>query len=325
MAFYERLSAMDASFLGIEDGNCHMHVGGVMIFDAAPLRTADGGHRHRRASAEPSRRRLHLVPRFRQRVDYIPYERLPIWVDDDRFRLAYHVRHTALPRPGDERVLKRVVGRHHVAAAGPPASALGAVGCRGPRRRPLRAHQQDPSLHDRRRLGRRSDVGDHEPASGGRAGGTRALAAPRTPSGAELLVHEVIRRVAQPITAAHAVSEVVRSPEPEMRKVADAVAGLMEAIAPALNPVSPTPLNVEIGPHRRFEWLEMRIADVKAVKKALGGTLNDVVLAIVSGALRTLPHPARAQRGRTGHSGPGSRQCTDAGRARAPRQSGHAR
>src|SRR5437867_4416492 len=110
MADYERLSAMDASFLGIEDETCHMHVGAVMLFDAAPLRTPEGGldiDRIRRAVHA----RLRLVPRFRQRVAYVPYEGVPIWVDDDRFRLAYHVRHTALPRPGDERVLKRLVGR----------------------------------------------------------------------------------------------------------------------------------------------------------------------------------------------------------------------
>jgi len=104
MADYERLSAMDASFLGIEDGTCHMHVGAVMLFDAAPLRTSAGGvdiDRIRRAVHA----RLHLVPRFRQRVAYVPYEGVPIWIDDDRFRLAYHVRHTALPRPGDDRVL----------------------------------------------------------------------------------------------------------------------------------------------------------------------------------------------------------------------------
>ena len=110
MGYYERLGALDASFLGIEDESCHMHVGGVMIFDAAPLRTSSGGidiDRIRRAIHA----RLHLVPRFRQRLAYVPYERIPIWIDDDRFRLAYHVRHTALPHPGDERVLKRLVGR----------------------------------------------------------------------------------------------------------------------------------------------------------------------------------------------------------------------
>src|SRR5467141_15316 len=110
MADYERLSAMDASFLGIEGQAAHMHVGAVMLFDAAPLRLPDGGidiDRIRRAVHA----RLHLVPRFRQRVAYVPWEGLPVWIDDDRFRLAYHVRHTALPRPGDERALKRLVGR----------------------------------------------------------------------------------------------------------------------------------------------------------------------------------------------------------------------
>ena len=107
---YQRLSALDASFLGLEDSRSHMHGGGVFIFDAGPIRTADGGldigciH-------EAIEGRLHFVPRFRQKLAFLPYGRAPIWVDDERFRLAYHVRHTALPRPGDERVLKRLVGR----------------------------------------------------------------------------------------------------------------------------------------------------------------------------------------------------------------------
>jgi len=101
---------MDASFLGIEDESCHMHVGAVLIFDAAPLRAPGGGIDIDRIRAA-IHARLHLVPRFRQRLAQVPYERVPIWVDDDRFRLAYHVRHTALPKPGDERVLKRLVGR----------------------------------------------------------------------------------------------------------------------------------------------------------------------------------------------------------------------
>ena len=110
MPTYQRLSAMDASFLGIEDESCHMHVGAVLIFDAAPLRAPGGGIDIDRIRAA-IHARLHLVPRFRQRLAHVPYERVPIWVDDDRFRLAYHVRHTALPQPGDERVLKRLVGR----------------------------------------------------------------------------------------------------------------------------------------------------------------------------------------------------------------------
>ncbi len=110
MSYYERLSALDASFIGLEDSRCHMHVGGVFLFDAAPVRTASGGIDIDRIRQEIAAR-LHLVPRFRQKLAFLPYERLPIWVDDDRFRLAYHVRHAALPRPGDDRTLKRLVGR----------------------------------------------------------------------------------------------------------------------------------------------------------------------------------------------------------------------
>ena len=100
-AGYERFSAQDSSFLVFEDPNTHMHLGGIAIFDPGPLATADGG-----VDIERIRRhvesRLHWIPRYRQRVAYVPLERHPAWVDDDHFNLSYHVRHTSLPRPGDE-------------------------------------------------------------------------------------------------------------------------------------------------------------------------------------------------------------------------------
>jgi diacylglycerol O-acyltransferase / wax synthase len=285
MADYERLSAIDASFLGIEDGTCHMHVGAVMLFDAASLRTSTGGidiDRIRRAVHA----RLHLVPRFRQRVAYVPWEGVPIWIDDDRFRLAYHVRHTALPQPGDDRVLKRLVGRimsqpldrtrplweiwvvegldgdrfalvsktHHCMVDGVSGADLMAVIL--------------DAVPD-------ADVGTPEPWT-----------PRRPPGGARLVADAALRRVTQPRTAVRAALDAVRTPRGALRTVREAAGGLAELFAPAFDPVSPTPLNVEIGPHRRFDWTEMRVADVKAVKKVLGGTLNDVVLATVSGALR---------------------------------------
>src|SRR5208282_80980 len=100
MAKYERLSPLDRTFLDLEYPETHMHVAGVTIFDAIPLRTLDGGidiEKIRRYVAS----RLHLIPRYRQRIARIPLEDHPVWVDDDRFNLEYHVRHTALPRPGD--------------------------------------------------------------------------------------------------------------------------------------------------------------------------------------------------------------------------------
>ena len=164
MAYYERLSALDASFLGIEDESCHMHVGGVMIFDAAPLRTAGGRHRHRPhpqgdSCAPAPGAALPPAPRVR-----------PVRAHSDLGRRRPLP--PGLPRAphgaaaAGRRARAEAPGRaHHVAAARPQAAALGDVGRRGARRRPLRADQQDASLHDRRHLGRRPDVGDHEPVS----------------------------------------------------------------------------------------------------------------------------------------------------------------
>ena len=92
------------------------------------------------ASASTSRRGCTCIPRYRQRLAQMPLEGHPVWVDDEHFNIDYHVRHTALPRPGDERQLKRLSRPHHVAAARPREAALGDVGRRGPRgRRSLRA------------------------------------------------------------------------------------------------------------------------------------------------------------------------------------------
>ena len=285
MAQYERLGALDASFLGIEDESCHMHVGGVLIFDAEPLRLADGGIDIERIR-QAIHARLHLVPRFRQRLAYVPYERIPIWVDDDKFRLAYHVRHTALPHPGDERVLKRLVGRIM-------SQALD-------RKRPLWEMWVVEGLDgDRFALVSKTHHCMIDGISGAdlmsvilssypdpNPGTPEPWRPRRRPSNGQLVVDELMRRAAQPLEAARALADTVRDPETKLRAVADAAAGIVEAFAPALSPVSKTPLQVEVGPHRRFDWTDMKVADLKAVKNVLGGTLNDVVLATVSGALR---------------------------------------
>jgi diacylglycerol O-acyltransferase len=283
---YERLGALDASFLGIEDGNFHMHVGGVLIFDAQPLRVAGGGvdiDRIRKAIHA----RLHLVPRFRQRVAYIPYERIPVWVDDDRFRLAYHVRHTALPHPGDERALKRLVGR----IMSQPLD----------RKRPLWEMWIAEGLEGNRfALISKTHHCMIDGISGADLMSVILSPYPETEPGAPerwkprsrpddttLLIDEVMRRAAQPVAIAKAAYDAVRDPDTALRQLRDAAMGVVEVLAPALIPGSRTPLNVEVGPHRRFDWTEMPVADLKAVKNVLGGTLNDVVLATVSGALRT--------------------------------------
>src|SRR5215471_3593041 len=107
---YDRLTALDASFLGLEDANVHMHVGSIGLFEMGPLKSRHGGLDMERVWAM-SDANLGHHPRFRQKLAFVPVLGNPVWVDDERFNLNYHVRHTALPPPGDERQLKRLVGR----------------------------------------------------------------------------------------------------------------------------------------------------------------------------------------------------------------------
>jgi diacylglycerol O-acyltransferase / wax synthase len=285
MSYYERLSAQDASFIGLEDARCHMHVGGVMLFDSAPVLTADGGIDIERIRAAIDSR-LHLVPRFRQRLAYLPYERLPIWVDDDRFRLAYHVRHTALPRPGDVRMLKRLVGR--------------IMSQQLDRTRPLWEMWFVEGLEDDQyALISKTHHCMIDGVSGADLISVIMEPFPNTqpseplawtprphPSDARLLLDEVRRRFAQPLDVLRAATEAVRHPEQALAKVEESVSALAEVFSPTLKPASLLPINSEVGPSRRFDWTPMSVADFKAVKNVLGGTLNDVVLATVSGALR---------------------------------------
>src|SRR4051812_18718190 len=100
----DRLSAIDAGFLAQEKPNTHMHIGGLVLLDGPPPALPD--------FLAHVRSRLPLVPRYRQKLAFTPLEAgLPRWVDDPTFNLAYHVRHTALPQPGNEAVLLRLAAR----------------------------------------------------------------------------------------------------------------------------------------------------------------------------------------------------------------------
>jgi diacylglycerol O-acyltransferase / wax synthase len=285
MSFYERLSAQDASFIGLEDARCHMHVGGVMLFDSAPLRTPEGGIDIDRIRAAIEAR-LHLVPRFRQRLAFLPFEQLPIWVDDDRFRLAYHVRHSALPKPGDDRTLKRLVGR--------------IMSQQLDRTRPLwemwfvegLANDQFALISKTHHCMIDGVAGADlisvimEPFPNPEPGEPLAWTPRPHPSDTRLLFDEARRRFAQPLDVVRAATSAIRHPEQALAKIEESVAALAEAFSPSLNPASLLPINGEVGPSRRFDWTSMSVGDFKAVKNVLGGTLNDVVLATVSGALR---------------------------------------
>jgi WS/DGAT/MGAT family acyltransferase len=284
----DRLSALDASFLALEDPSSHMHIGSVAIFETGPLGTGEGGVEIERVR-ELMEAGLHRMPRYRQRIARVPLFDHPVWVDDAHFNLAYHVRHTHLPRPGDERQLKRLAGRlmsqqldrgkplwemwvveglagggfaiitkvHHCMIDG-----IGSVELMGSVMRPT--PEPDPTLA--------------EPPP-------RWLPRP-APGGFRLLMEELSHRSVAPLSVLATTGETVRAPRATLRRAAGALTALAEAVGVGVSASSPTPFNVEIGPHRRFDWTTMDLAEMRAVRTRLGGTVNDVGLAVLSGALR---------------------------------------
>lgn len=280
----DRLTAVDASFLSNETSASHMHVGGILIFEGPPPLYVD--------LVEHVRSRLHLVPRFRQRLVTPPLEAgRPLWADDANFNLTYHVRHTGLPEPGGEEQLKRLAGR--------------VFSQRLDRSKPLWEMWLVEGLEDNRfALLTKThhamvdgisgvDIGtvlfDLEP-NPQHAPSDNGWVPERTPNGAQLLARSASEVAAAPLKLAERAVEAVRRPEHAARRVADALEGLGEVLGALADPAPDVPLNQPIGPHRRYCWARSELATFKRIKNALGGTVNDVVLAVVTGALRDWLH-----------------------------------
>ena len=276
----DRLSPLDASFLHIEDGVSHMHIGTVAIFEGPQPPFAD--------IVAMVEAKLALVPRYRQVVKFVPLDLgRPVWVDDPHFNLEYHLRRTALPTPGGEAELRKLVGRVM-------SQALD-------RSKPLWEIWVVEGLED----GRWAMVAKtHHAMVDGIAGtdllavimdlspeGVRPEVTPWAPgpgpTGAQL--------------AAESLLNVVRSPYEQLRAVHASASAIRHAVAQAIQVgrgavamtglVRPTPvssLNGPIGPHRRYAWATTSVVDIKKVRQSLGGTFNDVVLASITNGFREL-------------------------------------
>jgi WS/DGAT/MGAT family acyltransferase len=285
MPAYERLSALDASFLDLEGRSTHMHVAAVLILDGGPLRD-----RKDRLDIESLRRlveaRLHSFPRYRQRLAWIPLENHPVWVDDPDFNLQYHVRHTALPAPGGERLFKRLVGRlmSQSLDRGKPLWELWVVeGLEGGRIGVIVKvhHCMIDGLSGVDLL-----TALLRPTPDARIEDLPGWWPQRAPSGAELLAGEFVRRASEPFQLARSALRGLRRPERFVESIREGAGALGEVFSAGLRQAPETPLNPpSIGPHRRFDWIRFDLDEVKEVKREHGGTLNDVVLATVAGAL----------------------------------------
>ncbi len=264
-----------------------MHVAAVVTFDIGPLRTKEGGvdvDRIRRHIAS----KLHLIPRYRMRLARVPLERHPVWVDDEHFTIEYHVRHTSLPRPGDDAQLMALMGRlasqqldrekplweiwiveglsddrfafisktHHSMIDGISAVDLMAV---------LLNLAPDETV---------LEVEPYHPRP--------------APGGGELALREAARITGRVMSSAlGGVGELRGNAQSMATDSMRKLRAMGHSLGSGwLTTASDTPLNGRVGPNRRFGAMQIDLDGVKAIKNSRRGSVNDVVLAIVAGGVR---------------------------------------
>ncbi|HEY0807323.1 MAG TPA: wax ester/triacylglycerol synthase family O-acyltransferase [Pseudonocardiaceae bacterium] len=277
-----RLSALDASLLYLEDATTPMHIGGVAVF----RRPRTGFDYERLLSL--IEQRLALVPRYRQRVRHVPgHLARPVWTDDANFDITHHVRLSALPKPGTNEQLNHLVARlmsrpldHHR-----PLWELYLVEGLQRNRFALVTKTHHAMIDGIGAIEIGQVILDVSPTA---ALGDGALWMPEPqPSQVRLLADAVSEAVRQPGELVENVRSAVSDLASTVNKVMGAVSGVVSAVQTAVRPAPSGPLNVPITAERRFAVARTTLADLKKVRAAHGGTVNNVVLAVVAGALRS--------------------------------------
>ena len=284
---YERLSFLDNTFLAMEGANNPMHVGGTLVFDQGELGSGEGG-----IDIDAIRgfiaARLQFVPRYRQHLQWIPVERHPVWVDDAHFDITHHVRHMALPHPGTEEQLREFAGHvlsQHLDRSKPMWEVWVVEGIVGGKFALVsKVHHcmvdgvggvdllkvlLNPFPSD--------DVGDPD-----------VFESRPAPSPAQLFADEAARRLRTPLQAARSLRRFVEETKELGADLQHRVRAMTNSARSGwFSKASDTPLNLKIGPNRRIDFLVSDLEQVKEVKHVVGGTVNDVVIAAVSGAVRS--------------------------------------
>ncbi len=290
---FERLSAQDSVFLHIESPTLPQHVGGLVLLEAGPLLDDQGRFRldevrHTIGS------RLHLVPRFRKKLMPVPFEQgRPVWVDDQEFDLSYHIRLTALPNPGTEEQLKTLMGRlqsHPLDRRRPLWELWFVEGVEGDRVA-LISKTHHCMVDGISGLDVATVLFDLGPEP------TEVEPEPWYPEPAptplELLVESVVERVTEPAEIVRSARAAIRAPQKAVERTVNLIQSMIP-LAPAAKRAPEMPWNKRVSPHRRWEEARVSLARVKAIKDAATAaaltdgncTVNDVVLAATTGALR---------------------------------------
>jgi diacylglycerol O-acyltransferase len=280
MTTMDRLSPLDAMFLHVEDGIGHMHIASCAVLEgpAPPYEEVV-------ALIES---KLPLIPRYRQRVRFVPGGLgRPVWVDDPHFRLDYHVRHTALPPPGSIQDLRNLMGRlmsqeldrnralwetwiveglddgtwaliskvHHCMVDGVSGTDLMAV------------------VLDSERDGEPPEPEEWKPSP--------------EPSDAELLRHAFSDTLTTPAEMVRWGRSLTRHPRRVSGELGEMWQGA-QSLSGRLRPNVELSIEGSIGPHRRWAWARSNLDEIKRIRAGLGGTVNDVVLAAITSGFRDL-------------------------------------
>ncbi|MBO0730353.1 MAG: wax ester/triacylglycerol synthase family O-acyltransferase [Acidimicrobiaceae bacterium] len=275
----DRMSPLDASFLHIEDDVTHMHIGAISVFEGPPP-----PYEHLLAMVAG---KISQVPRYRQVVREVPLALgRPVWVTDPHFNLEYHLRHSALPQPGGMPELRRLVGR--------------VMSQQLDRRKPLWEMWMVEGLEG----GAWAVISKAHHAMVDGISGTDLLAlllditpdaqpvepvpweAEPMPSAVQLAVDAVVERTISPFEQGRTVRALTRLPERAVAEISKAVTGFRAAGGVVRH--SAGGLNGPIGPHRRWGGTVTTVDGVRRVRKSLGGTFNDVLLAAITRGFRDL-------------------------------------
>ncbi|MBW2244480.1 MAG: wax ester/triacylglycerol synthase family O-acyltransferase [Deltaproteobacteria bacterium] len=280
---YDRLSHESAGLLEHESSRRFQHSGATLIFEPGPLATEDGGidFASIRSAIES---RLHRVPQYRRKLRWVPVENHPVWVDDREFNLDYHLRHTSLARPGGHAELQKVAARvqsQRLDRSRPLWEGWVLEGMSGGRfALVLKTHNVmvDGAGADLLQVLLSPDPDESYEAP--------PQYRPRpVPSAVELVRDEVLRQARLPRRMLRRLRSFIGDTEnlaDDLRHRADSIARM---VGYTLKRLPETPLNGEVGPHRRFAHLSLPLDEAKSVRTELGGTVHDVVLTVVTGAV----------------------------------------
>ncbi len=278
MSYGTRLTALDHSFLQLEGEATHMHVGACAVFDGPAPAYGD--------LIAVIEGRLHLLPRYRQRLAPVPFgQGRPVWVDDPHFRLPFHVRHTALPHPGNDTQLRRLAGRIFSQALdrGRPLWEMWLIEGLSHGRFALLSKTHHALVDGISGIDIASVLFDTDP--GARPEPALPWSPRPLPSSAQLLADALAERATRPAEAVATLDAIARRPRRLLSRAGAAVTGLGALTWAGLSPAPRSPFNLPIGPHRRFTWIDASLAQFRTVRHDQQATINDVILAAVSGGL----------------------------------------